>query len=182
MACCIGGVCIPYTAIIPLIVIVLKWLVGQLGAMGLMPKSLTDWAGGPGAGASKQKAQAASSSCACSTSSTTSSVEVKALESAEDLEELLDKGGAVLIKFTASWCKPCKRIHPYFAQLGYEFKDKGKGGVVFVTVDVDDVDDLASQYQVAMMPTFVMVRKEGEVARYAGSSEPELKSFIESNL
>jgi thiol-disulfide isomerase/thioredoxin len=37
--CCIGGVCIPYTALIPLLLYGLKWLLEKLVTSGLLPKS-----------------------------------------------------------------------------------------------------------------------------------------------
>jgi thiol-disulfide isomerase/thioredoxin len=39
--CCIGGVCIPYTALLPLLVLGLQWLLQQLSAAGLLPTSWT---------------------------------------------------------------------------------------------------------------------------------------------
>jgi thiol-disulfide isomerase/thioredoxin len=39
--CCIGGVCIPYTALLPLLVLGLQWVLKQLSAAGLLPTSWT---------------------------------------------------------------------------------------------------------------------------------------------
>jgi thiol-disulfide isomerase/thioredoxin len=39
--CCIGGVCIPYTALLPLLVLGLQWVLQQLSAAGLLPSSWT---------------------------------------------------------------------------------------------------------------------------------------------
>lgn len=40
MSClCIGGVCIPYTAVLPLLLIGLQWVATQLAKVGLLP----DW-------------------------------------------------------------------------------------------------------------------------------------------
>ena len=46
----------------------------------------------------------------------------------------------LLVDFTASWCGPCKMIGPYFEELAGKFP-----GVVFVKVDVDDLDDVAAE-------------------------------------
>eukprot|EP00970_Alexandrium_tamarense_P014108 scaffold3862_cov201-Alexandrium_tamarense.AAC.2 len=48
MSClCIGGVCIPYTAVLPLLLIGLQWVATQLAKVGLLPdwvaKKLADW-------------------------------------------------------------------------------------------------------------------------------------------
>lgn len=42
MLICIGGVCVPYTAVVPLVVLALKWVVVRLAQMGLFPKAVAD--------------------------------------------------------------------------------------------------------------------------------------------
>lgn len=39
--CCIGGVCVPYSAVLPLLALGLKWVVEKLVAAGLLPTWLT---------------------------------------------------------------------------------------------------------------------------------------------
>jgi thioredoxin 1 len=39
--CCIGGVCIPYTALLPLLVLGLQWILKMLAQAGLLPSSWT---------------------------------------------------------------------------------------------------------------------------------------------
>ena len=40
MLLCIGGVCVPYTAVVPLLVLALKWIAVQMAHMGLLPKAV----------------------------------------------------------------------------------------------------------------------------------------------
>jgi hypothetical protein len=42
MLICIGGVCVPYTAVVPIILLALKWVVVKLSEMGLLPKAVAD--------------------------------------------------------------------------------------------------------------------------------------------
>ena len=42
MLICIGGVCVPYTAVVPIILLALKWVVVKLVRMGLLPKAIGD--------------------------------------------------------------------------------------------------------------------------------------------
>ena len=38
--CCIGGVCVPYSAVVPFAVVALQWLLGKLAAAGLLPPAV----------------------------------------------------------------------------------------------------------------------------------------------
>ena len=42
MAClCIGGVCIPYTALLPMLLIGMQWIASQFAKVGILPESIT---------------------------------------------------------------------------------------------------------------------------------------------
>lgn len=56
----------------------------------------------------------------------------------------------------ATWCGPCKLIGPVFAKMEPKFPD-----VLFIKVDVEEVEDVAKEYQIRSMPTF-MLFKDGE--------------------
>lgn len=73
-------------------------------------------------------------------------------------QEVLDHKGVVLVDFYADWCAPCKVTEPIIHQLSDEMKE-----IKFVKVDVDKNADLASQYSVFSIPTFVIF-KDGQVA------------------
>ncbi|KAI8810943.1 thioredoxin-like protein, partial [Cladochytrium replicatum] len=54
-----------------------------------------------------------------------------------------------VIKWTASWCPPCKMIAPVYSQLAQKFPQ-----VETVEVDVDKVQDAARMNGITAMPTF----------------------------
>ena len=61
----------------------------------------------------------------------------------------LAKHELVAVDFTASWCGPCKRIGPVFAELSQSFPQ-----IHFVKVDVDENEETAARFGVKAMPTF----------------------------
>lgn len=68
-----------------------------------------------------------------------------------------------IIRFTASWCGPCKMLSPIFGEIQNEVS-----GVSFETVDVDANKSKATQYSVSSVPT-VVIEKDGQVVnRFSG--------------
>lgn len=66
-----------------------------------------------------------------------------------------------LIKFSASWCQPCK-------SLAANFKHVDMGEVALKEVDIDENFDLAKQYGVRGVPTMVLLEDGKEVGRKSG--------------
>lgn len=96
-------------------------------------------------------------------------------------EEVLKSDKPVFIDFFAEWCGPCKLTTPIVHDLAEsaDYKDKFK----FVEIDVDANQQLAAQYNVFSIPTF-MIFKDGKPshqfvgARDRGGFEAELKKAI----
>ncbi|XXG48424.1 hypothetical protein AAC387_Pa02g2875 [Persea americana] len=80
----------------------------------------------------------------------------------------------MVIDFSATWCGPCRFMEPVLNDLAAQFTD-----VVFVKIDVDELRDVAQDWKVEAMPTFVLVKKGKEVDRLMGAQKDELKKKIE---
>ncbi|GAU99854.1 hypothetical protein RvY_10794 [Ramazzottius varieornatus] len=100
---------------------------------------------------------------------------VKIVTDKSDLEKILkDAGGKlVIIDFSAKWCGPCKNIHPKYTALSSQYSD-----AVFLTVDVDDAEEIAAAYDVSSMPTFVFVKNGKSVERFSGANPTKLEEMI----
>ena len=64
----------------------------------------------------------------------------------------------VLVDFFATWCQPCKTMHPILKQV----KDVLGNRIRIIKIDVDTHSALASKYQIQSVPTLMLFRK-GEV-------------------
>lgn len=64
-----------------------------------------------------------------------------------------------VIRFTASWCSPCKALAPILAEVQNEVKSPG---VSFKVIDVDTDRISANQYNVRSVPT-VVIEKNGVI-------------------
>ncbi len=83
-------------------------------------------------------------------------------------KEVLDQKGYVFIDFYADWCAPCKVTEPIVHQLADEIKD-----MKFVKIDVDQNADIASQYSVFSIPTFVVLKDGKPVSSFVGAMGKE---------
>lgn len=83
---------------------------------------------------------------------------------------------AKVIKFSASWCQPCKIVAPMFESMSEEYVN-----VDFVSIDIDEDKETTAKYDVMSVPTLVAVDSSGkEVARASGiPAINQLRSTIE---
>ncbi|MCO5573745.1 hypothetical protein L7F22_027519 [Adiantum nelumboides] len=61
----------------------------------------------------------------------------------------------VVVDFTASWCGPCKCIAPVFLELSEK-----NPNLVFLKVDVEEVNDVSTAYELRAMPTFLFIEND----------------------
>ena len=105
-----------------------------------------------------------------------------AVRSVETVEEWVDTlarskvhGTAVVVKFTAAWCKPCQRIAPLYAELA----SSNAATAEFVEVDVDKCQDVAKGAGSPFtLPTFQVYRGSVRVASMSGAAEDSLKKLV----
>lgn len=87
------------------------------------------------------------------------------LDAAKKQVEGSDK--MLLIKFTAEWCGPCKAMDKTTwrdDKVVEWVKSKG----VAIEIDVDKEPKIAEQFNISAMPTMVMLKGGGEIARTIG--------------
>lgn len=105
---------------------------------------------------------------------------VREVTSMDEWVALLSRSSAgpdrVVVKFTAKWCKPCKKIAPLFKELSAD------GPGLFAEVDVDVVDNLMDDAGVSALPciqAYSGATKYGEV--YPGEDEAALREFVDKH-
>ena len=76
---------------------------------------------------------------------------------ADTFEALIRENKIVLVDFFATWCGPCRMIAPLIEQVAEEYDGKA----VVAKVDIDEEQELATQYGIESIPTVILF-KDGE--------------------
>jgi len=93
-------------------------------------------------------------------------------------DALVSSNALVLVDFWAEWCGPCKSMHPVFERMAKKYR-----GIKFARVDVDRNQDIAMQFGVQSIPTFIMFRNGIEVQRMQGAvGEPGIHMIAKKFL
>lgn len=94
-------------------------------------------------------------------------------------KEVVESELPVVIDVYATWCGPCKQMSPIVDELAKEVADKYK----ILKLNIDEERDLAVQYNVSSIPTFVFIKNGELVAKETGSMSKEgLKNKMESHF
>jgi len=107
----------------------------------------------------------------------------KVIENIEEYNEIItcekNKDMLIVAYFTASWCGPCKTVSPVVERIGTE-----KDSVMVLKVDVDENEEVASEYNIDCMPTFLFYKNQSlkEIHRFSGGNLNMLVQNINNYL
>lgn len=74
-----------------------------------------------------------------------------------------------MICFSADFCGPCKAMKPTILQIAQENSDK----IEVDYVNIEEDPDMAKQFGVRGVPTYVIVKDKQEVGRIVGATTKE---------
>ena len=92
--------------------------------------------------------------------------------------DAIDSDTPVLVKFEASWCKPCKTYAPTFEQFATENPD-----IKCYSVDCEKMTDVAAQFGIMSIPCTIVFKDGKDLARKQGKlTLQEIKDLHECKL
>ena len=97
----------------------------------------------------------------------------------EKFNEIINGNQLTLVDFFATWCGPCKMMHPVLEQL----KDEMGESLRIIKVDVDKNEKLSENYRIQSVPTLILFRGGEAVWRQSGAMRlSDLKGVVSSYL
>ena len=91
----------------------------------------------------------------------------------QNFEELLSEGKPMVVDFWAEWCGPCRMIGPIIEELATEYE----GRVIIGKVDVDNNNDIVTQYGIRNIPTVLFFKNKELVDKQVGAAQKA--TFVE---
>lgn len=93
----------------------------------------------------------------------------------EKFNDIINGNQLTLVDFFATWCGPCKQMHPVLEQLKASEGEKLR----IIKLDVDKNEALASTYRIQSVPTLMLFRNGELLWRQSGAmSLADLKALL----
>ena len=92
--------------------------------------------------------------------------------------EVIESETPVLVDFWAPWCGPCRVVHPVLEEIDGERED-----LTILSLNVDDNQQTAAQYEVLSIPTMILFRGGEPVKKVIGAyPKKKLEAELEPAL
>lgn len=93
--------------------------------------------------------------------------------------EVIKSNTPTLVDFYATWCGPCKMMHPILDDLKKHFGDK----VRVLKIDVDKNQQVAEQLKIRGVPTLILFKSGEKLWRESGAYPlSQLISIIQPHI
>ncbi len=102
------------------------------------------------------------------------SANVIEIKSVDEFENLVKKStNPLIVDFYADWCGPCRMLGPVL-----EKKIETVQNAKLVKVNVDNLGELAEQFQVAGIPHVVLFKNGAKTSEFSGFNEKKLDEML----
>jgi thioredoxin 1 len=78
--------------------------------------------------------------------------------------DAISQDGVVVVDVYANWCEPCQRMMKILPNLA----DKLEGTAKLCKVEIDDIPNASTVFDVKSIPTFLFFKNGSEVQRFTG--------------
>ncbi len=96
-------------------------------------------------------------------------------------EDIIQGNTLVFVDFFATWCGPCKMMHPVLEGLKKQLGERVK--IVKIDIDSPVNRQLVNSYQVQAVPTLMLFKAGKKVWRQSGAMQAtQIRQVIEKHL
>ncbi|KAJ1557174.1 Glutaredoxin 3, partial [Nowakowskiella sp. JEL0078] len=97
------------------------------------------------------------------------------ITSDEQFDSLVSKVNTSLValNFWADWAEPCKHLNEVFAELAVRHPK-----ITFIKIEAENFPDISETYEVASVPTFILLQGANIVTRIEGANASLLSSSV----
>ncbi len=71
-----------------------------------------------------------------------------------------------ILDFNATWCGPCKMLHPVFEAAAEKYAD-----IEFISIDIDKLPATTQAFGVEAVPTVVFIKPDGTTKTFVGTED-----------
>eukprot|EP00483_Globobulimina_turgida_P005347 UN05357 len=103
---------------------------------------------------------------------------IKEMEDENEWDALMERSKtqnlSFIAYFTSPWCKSCKTFYPIFEDLC----SKSQSNLKFIKVDIDEFDEVALEYKVSVLPTFMKFTNGAPCGFVTGPNKDQLQDLL----
>jgi thioredoxin 1 len=81
----------------------------------------------------------------------------------------------LVIKASAVWCAPCSAVKPKYQEMAQKYTN-----TLFLTFDVEEQQDIAEQFSISAMPTFIVIKGRDIIKRVEGMNLLAIQEVLSS--
>lgn len=97
----------------------------------------------------------------------------------EKFKDVIAGNTPVLVDFYATWCQPCRAMHPVLEEVKKTLGDK----IRIIKIDIDRYQAVAEEYRIRSVPTLLLFRNGEMLWRQSGMmSKPDLLATLDPFL
>lgn len=97
-----------------------------------------------------------------------------AATTSDQIQTLRTSGRDYIVHFSARWCGPCQKIQRAVQETVREYE------VPYLYLDLDENHDLAEEFAVTAVPTFVHCNNAGEIRRLSGADMEAFADMVQT--
>ena len=114
---------------------------------------------------------------------------MKSIKTHDELENCIKSNAHVICLFSATWCGPCQKLHPIMEEIRLQTKTLAAGdttkeklleNVAWVTVDVDEAENLCAQHKIQSIPHVHFFSNGEKHSNVVSPTREQIVDFVQS--